>query len=175
MVVLTATALSATGFWLLYSGPDISSVDELAERLNEAGLGCEEVIDNRPPEQPNDLDVIESGTCQLNGSPKFQGETIGSLIIVFGSEKHLETAFELAVSGQALIIGETWEIYVPDADAARAAASALDGELRMPDEFIDPSDFVTPGPSDFLSPGPSDFLSPGPSDFLSPGITSPAP
>jgi hypothetical protein len=151
MVVLV-TGLAAAVTWFVTdrdagSGAEQGELDgpvtvpDIADRLAQAGLGCEAVLRNEPPEpgDENELGTLESAICGVGDAPNLEGPSVHAVIIVYDSDEHLRVDNPSAPPGHAVISGERWEVYVPAREPARAIAEELGGDLELPDEFFDPS------------------------------------
>jgi hypothetical protein len=152
-LVVLATGAAALLTWYLTDRPsgdglsaiaDDATVPEIADRLAQAGLGCEAVIRNEPPpeDERNELGTVESALCQVGGAPNLAAAPVHALIIAYDTDRDERPGNPMEPEGHALIYGERWEVYVPSRAAADAVHDALGGQLELPDEF-----FVSPSPS----------------------------
>ena len=131
-----------------------SGVRDLAARLEAAGVGCTTLEvrepDSQAAEDPSPAPggsaipqmgsggpvASESGFCVLDGATEFQGQPTASLILVFDDDAHLDRLppKEMLAGGgpfpeQALVYGDTWEMFVVPVERAEEIAEALDGQV----------------------------------------------
>ena len=120
------------------------SVPDIADRVAQAGLGCEAVLRNEPPEpgEENDIGILESAICGVGDSPNLEGPSVHAVITVFNSDEHLDPGNSTVPPGHAVIAGERWEVWVPARAPALAIAEELGGDLELPEEFFAPSPSV---------------------------------
>ncbi len=141
--ILIAVALAATSCESAnQSGEGRSaeaSVKELAGRLEEAGLGCEDVLIKRSAVDASEAEryapVAEAyGHCVLTGSSGEGESSLGSRILVFPDEEHLEAIPPSKyVIAEALVYESKWRIYVVPPSLGKNVAEALDGKLILPE------------------------------------------
>lgn len=134
-----------------------SPVRDLAAQLEEAGVGCVSLSVRRPDAQSDDAPspapggvgipqlgsgpvASEYGFCVLEGAPEFQGQPMASQILVFADDEHLDRlppkeilAGQGPIPEQALVYGDTWEMFVVPVSKTDAVAEALDGEVLRAD------------------------------------------
>lgn len=74
--------------------------------------------------------AIKVGYCRLEGAPSAGGVPLDTRILIFENEDHLESLPSARVlSGQALVYGDTWEVYVVPPDRGRDVQEAIGGDL----------------------------------------------
>lgn len=124
------------------------SVDEVAAALEEAGLPCTGVESLNPGEEqegasspspspegagvmfgPTDLEVVESGVCVLDGTPRVLGKPLGSVVTIYEDDEHLDYLPDQGFPNAPIIYGDNWEIVLAAPQRADEVASALDGEV----------------------------------------------
>jgi hypothetical protein len=134
-----------------------SRVRDLAAQLEEAGVGCVSLTVRQPdPESgeapspvPGGVGIpqlgsgpvaSEHGFCVLEDAPEIQGQSLASLILVFDDDEHLDRlpptevlAGQGPIPEQALVYGDTWEMFVVPVSKAEAIADALGGTVLPAD------------------------------------------
>lgn len=115
-------------------------VRALVDELQAHGIACRNLVVRRSQEPDGESGPIsdttpfspvayEYGFCQLEGTPMVQGKPLASRLLVFDDRKHLDhlPPREVLV-GQALVYGDTWEIYVTPPHWADEIRDALGGK-----------------------------------------------
>lgn len=141
------------------SSSDQASVRGIASQLDEAGIGCVDLVVHKPPKNQSSGEsatppegaiglppryagpvASETGFCVLKGAPLAQGRPLASMILVFEDDEHLDRlpSGEILEGGgpiprQALVYGDTWEMFVIPDQFAEDIADALGGKVRTAD------------------------------------------
>lgn len=144
-VALVAFAVGACNGSL--SGAE-NKIRDLVGQMEDAGIRCSDLAiedggDTR--DSPTGSPVaIKIGSCTLEGAPEVGGLPLATRILIFEDESHTEFLPPPdLLAGQALVYGDTWEIFVVPADTGEDVQRATEGELVSgTDEFPLPT--VTP-------------------------------
>jgi hypothetical protein len=133
-----------------------SGVRDLTAKLEEAGVVCVSLSVRQPDDEgeapspvPGGVGIpqfgsgpvaSEHGFCILEDAPEFQGEPMASQILVFDDDEHLDRlppkeilAGQGPIPEQALVYGDTWEMFVVPVSKAGAIADALGGTVLRAD------------------------------------------
>ncbi|MCA1703824.1 MAG: hypothetical protein LC808_11400 [Actinobacteria bacterium] len=115
-------AIAIAGVALLLAGcsgtPSYSSVDELAQAMEEGGVACTEV----DPLPKTDL-VAERATCELESST--------ATLFRFDSDADRDEWLSVATKLGPFVEGADWAVTAPDESAAKRIADATGGDLRI--------------------------------------------
>lgn len=122
-----------------------NKIKDLVAQMEKAGLECSDLaIEDPGPirDSPTGAPVaIKVGSCILDSGSQIGGLSIATRILIFEDESHTEFLPPPEVlAGQALVYGDTWEIFVTPADMGEEVQRATDGQLITgPEEFPVPT------------------------------------
>jgi hypothetical protein len=116
-----------------------SQIRTAVEKMADAGIECTNLVVDDPEAdgsdgilgvRPDAPAATKVGYCRLEGAPEVAGMPIETRILVFEDDAHLDSIPPpQLLPGQALVYGETWEVYVVPAELGGAVQNAIGGEL----------------------------------------------
>ena len=125
---MTRTAVALVGATMLLvscsgggSEPELesyASIVDMGEALQDAGIGCGDLVDTEPPEDADAGERLpsEAGTC---------GDV---QLFLFEDENARDKWLTLGSSFGNVVTGPNWTVIAPDEDTADEIADALGGE-----------------------------------------------